>query len=107
MFGDGKTSIRGGYGIYYDSPELYAYNNMNDQSPFSFTVNFLSGDFDNPYAGRSQYNVFPFAGDFQKNSAFQIPFTAAALTNTLNLPYEQSWNFTVEHQFGNDWILRT
>lgn len=107
LFGNGKTSLRGGYGIYYDSPELYAYNNMNDQSPFSFTVNFLSGDFDNPYAGRSQYNVFPFAGDFQKNSAFQIPFTAAALTNTLDLPYEQSWNFTVEHQFGKDWILRT
>ena len=33
-----------------DAPEMFAYNNMNDQSPFSFTINFLSGDFDNPYA---------------------------------------------------------
>jgi hypothetical protein len=106
VFGDGRTSLRGGYGIYYDIPELYAYNNMNDQSPFSFTVNFLKGYFDDPYAGRSQLNVFPFAGDFQKNSVFPIPFSAAALQPVQSLPYEQSWNATVEHQFGHDWLMR-
>ncbi len=106
VFGNGKTSIRGGYGMFYDTPELYAYNNINDQSPFSFTVNFLSGSFDNPYAGRSQYNVFPFAGDFQKDSAFQLPFTAAALQATQPLPYEQNWNLTIERQFGQDWLVR-
>jgi hypothetical protein len=106
LFGDGRTSVRGGYGIYYDTPELYAYNNINDQSPFSFTVNFLSGSFDNPYAGRSGYNVFPFAGDFRKDSAFQLPFSAAALQSAQSLPYEQNWNATIEHQFGQDWVVR-
>jgi Carboxypeptidase regulatory-like domain len=82
LLGDGKTSVRGGYGIYYDTPEMFAYNNMNDQAPFSFTVNFLSGSFDNPYAGRQQLNVFPYSGDFQKNSAFPTPFSAVALQPT-------------------------
>ena len=105
VFGDGRTSVRGGYGIAYDSPETYAYNNMNDQSPFSFTVNFTSGSFDNPYAGRQNLNVFPYSGDFQKNSAFQLPLTAAALGNSQTLPYEQSWNLTVERQIGSHWIV--
>ena len=35
--GDGKTSLRGGYGLFYDTPEMWMLNNMNDHSPFSFT----------------------------------------------------------------------
>lgn len=105
VFGNGKTSLRGGYGIYYDSPETYAYNNMNDQSPFSFTVNFTSGLFDNPYLGRQNLNVFPYSGDFQKNSLFQLPMTAAAVGATLTLPYEQNWNLTLERQVGQSWII--
>lgn len=107
VFGDGKTSIHAGYGLYYDTPELFQYNNMNDQSPFSFTVEFLSGSFDNPYAGREQYNVFPFSGDFSRNSLFQIPIAVAALQPDLPRPYTQEWNLTIEHQFLRDWILRT
>jgi hypothetical protein len=106
LFGNGKTSVRGGYGIYYDAPEMFAYNNMNDQAPFSFTVNFLSGSFDNPYAGRQQLNVFPYSGDFQKTSAFPSPFSAVALQPTQPLPYEQSWNLGIDRQLAQDWTLR-
>lgn len=105
VFGDGKTSLRGGYGIYYDSPETYGYNGINNQSPFSFAVNFTSGSFDNPYAGRQSLNVFPYAGDFQKNSAFSLPMTAEALQTSLTVPYEQAWNLTLERQLRQNWIV--
>jgi Carboxypeptidase regulatory-like domain len=107
VFGNGRTSLRAGYGMYYGTPELFQYNNMNDQSPFSFTVDFLSGSFDNPYAGNEQYNVFPFSGDFTRDSLFPIPLTAAALPQQLPRAHTQNWNLTVEHQFGRDWVLRT
>jgi hypothetical protein len=106
VLGNGRTSLRGGYAIYYDTPEMFQLNNMNDQAPFSFTVEFLDGQFDNPYAGRTQYNVFPFAGDFQKDSAFPIPDPAVALQAKQPRPYEQNWNLTVEHQLRKDWTVR-
>jgi Carboxypeptidase regulatory-like domain len=105
VFGNGRTSLRAGYGIYYDAPMLYQYNNMNDQSPFSFTVNFLSGSFDNPYAGREQDNIFPYAGNFSRTSPFALPIAVAALQPEIPQAYTQNWNLTAEHQFGQDWVL--
>ena len=104
--GNAKTSIRGGYGLYYDSPELYMLNNMNDHSPFSVQVEFLNGQFDNPYAGRESYNVFPFAGDFSSTTPFQVPVTVDALEHQFKLPYTQNWNLTLERNVRSDWLLR-
>jgi len=106
VFGDGKTSLRGGYGIYYDTPELFQLNNMNDQAPFSFTVQFLDGLLDNPYAGREQDNVFPYAGDFSKDSLFPLPDDAVVLQPNQPRPYTQNWNLTIERQLRQDWTLR-
>ncbi|MGH9665592.1 MAG: hypothetical protein ACRD9L_14300, partial [Bryobacteraceae bacterium] len=94
------TSVRLGYGIYYDSPEMYLLNNMNLQAPFSFSVNFTDGLFDRPFGGRENLNVFPYAGDFDKNSPFQTPFAAVTYVPTWRQPYTQNWNVTLERSFG-------
>jgi len=104
--GDGKTSVRGGYGIFYDTPEMWLLNNMNAQTPFSFLVQFPDGNFDNPYAGRQSFNVFPFSGDFDPKTPFQIPFDTVALESKFVQAYVQNWNLTVERKLGNDWLLR-
>jgi hypothetical protein len=104
--GNGTTSVRGGYGLFYDQPEMWMLNNLNDHSPFSFTVQFLDGQFDNPYAGRESSNLFPFAGDFDPNTPFQLPFQVDVLEHKFALPYVQNWNLTIERKVAADWLLR-
>ena len=81
-------------------------NNMQDHSPFSFTVQFLDGSFDNPYAGRENLNLFPYAGDFAPNSPFALPIQVDALEKRLRIPYTQNWNLTLERKVGADWLVR-
>jgi hypothetical protein len=105
VFGDGRTSLRAGYGIYYDSAEMYVLNNMNLQAPFSFSVSFQDGSFDKPYAGRQNLNVFPYSGDFSRNSPFQTPFAAVVYERDWKPAYTQNWNFTLEHSF-HSWVAQ-
>ncbi len=103
--GSGRMSLRAGYGLFYDSPMMYMLNNMNVQAPFSFTVDFTDGYFDDPYRGRTHLNVFPFAGDFDPNSPFQLPFRAVAYESRWRQPYTQTWNVTLERTIAT-WLLQ-
>jgi hypothetical protein len=76
--------VRAGYGVFNDAPEMYILNKMKNQTPFSFTVSFQDGLFDNPYQGRQNLNVFPYSGYFSRNSMYQLPTPAVV--------YDPVWN---------------
>ena len=104
-FGDGKSVVRGGFGMYYDAPLLFGANNANNVSPFSYSVAFNDGTFSNPYQGREKLNLYPLS-KFGPNSPFADPVETIVLDGKYVSPYTSNWNLTVEREIVKDMRLR-
>jgi hypothetical protein len=85
-YSDGKTSIRGGYGIFFDSPAVNSVEQFAGENPP--LVQFLSvanPDFANPNSGQAIANPFP------RTIGGPSP-------TRWNLPYSQMFNLDVQRQ---------
>ena len=113
VLGDGKTSLRGGVGMFYDSATNGIFNNnMVDESPFAQQILLTPppGPYSNPLAGQAQYtSVFPAKTPPPKNVVFPLPVSAVTFNlagGSFAVPVVYSWNLTLEHQFAGDWLGR-
>ena len=90
--GSGKTSIRTGYGMTYDSSLVGVYEqNIFANPPFVQSVTLTGAPFDNVTSGTPKISAAPLA-------LHGTPFTNA-------LPYVQQWSLDVQQQLPMDMIL--
>ncbi|MHB8655894.1 MAG: TonB-dependent receptor [Terriglobia bacterium] len=113
VFGNGKTSLRGGYGLFYNNVADGSYSFAVRATPPVWAVPSF-GVFSNagPFSyglGDSTGLVWPIPSgvSFQVNKAggiAGIPVTAMGAQPTLDQPRTQNWMLSVQHDFGHDLI---
>jgi hypothetical protein len=98
LFGDGKTVLRTGAGIFYDRRvgfELF----RAFQNPPNYSVTTLTNVIATPELVNNQYAVFPDAP-----LLLNLSDTKAPATN-LRTAYTVSWNVTLEREFAGNMVL--
>jgi hypothetical protein len=100
--GNGRWAVRSAYGIFYDP----YYNGEGGplQAPESAPPWFktIQESFPSSFANPLPAGLSPFAPNFADGPQ---SLTLLTLDPHLQVPYAQDWNFTVEHSFGQGWLL--
>jgi len=123
-FGDGKTSIRAGFGVFWDQARLIAWNRYSTAQPFDENsqvyglpqgsyIPSLSGS--DIYANSQQVNPFPFsiprtpaerqAFSPQYGGYWPTSAEGTVLPPNFNEGYSSQWNLTIDQEIAHNWVL--
>src|SRR5581483_722910 len=109
VFGNGHTSLRGGFGIFYDSRvPAFSNNRFLGAAPFSATVSLTTpkGPFSNPYLGVP--NPFPAVFPPSSSATFVQPVQVFTWDpkNKYFTPRNYMVNLAVEQDLGKGLLMR-
>ena len=105
VFGDGRTAVRGAYGIFYDTFNTDTIAQENP--PFvGGRRTFVNGTLSNPFASVGLPAPSPYIDPAAFSFAFPINgFWSGTGENSLRTTYVQEWNFTLARELGRDFAL--
>jgi hypothetical protein len=104
---DSKTSIRGAYGIFYNTERDYLENETQIVQPFVLNLNVVENSnpqgFVNPWAGFPGGDPFPYVAPTTAAGKAGIQFILPAQIQRFfgpdwHTPYNQQWNISIQRQ---------
>lgn len=104
-FGDGKTAIRAGWGIFYAAAYEGFTNSMRGQPFIADVTVFGTPNLIDPWANVPGGSPFPYKFD-RSNPLYTLPISANSMSPDLTTPYVQHYNFTIERQLRKDLSLQ-
>lgn len=101
VFGDSKTSLRGGYGIYFDTLLGTLYGNFVASTPYTVAVNAPTPrNFADPFSGAS-----PFTGNLDPTSRFPNLLSLNVIDPNYESPDAQQWNLSVQREITKNFVI--
>ncbi len=104
MFGDQKTVLRFGGGMFYDRMYNNIFENMRFNSPlFAFAeAGFAFGSAIGPYSTPGFYSVPLSVAQF---APYAHTHSARQMDVNMKAAYDEQVNIDIQHQFGSNWLI--
>ena len=99
--GEGRMSVRVGYGITYELVQLNVTRASNSTSPWSADLLHRFGTLANPWEGLAGGNPFPF--DWRVTPLFLPSSVVLPFHEDLNTPMTHSWNVSFQQELAARW----
>jgi outer membrane receptor protein involved in Fe transport len=103
VFGDGKTSLRAGYGIGYERNFGNVTFNIIQNPPNYAVLGIVAGTAGFATIPLTNSNAGPLAGN--SGSIVLPPVTLRAVDPNIKTAYAHNYNFSLEHQFGSNVLV--
>jgi hypothetical protein len=109
VFGDGKTSLRGGGGMFYDQHQNgESGNGAVNFAPWNvrLQVSQPDGPFSDPYRGRTDFNLVRIDTIGTPTVPFPAPVGISTYDERLETPLTYNWNLALEREVIPEWLAR-
>ena len=101
--GDGRTSVRAAYGLFFDSPHTYQFNGLRNTPPYDPRVQLRRYfGLDDPWNGYPGGNPYPIA--VTQNLTFPAGLFYQQIRADYKSPYVHQWNLSLQRQIGREWM---
>jgi hypothetical protein len=100
VMGDGRTAVRGAFGVFYGTIGGNQWNATADNQPFAVRQDWRTGTLSNPYV---QFATPPFPYVYDPgNVRFILPASLGGIALDYEIPYTYQFNAAVQRQITSD-----
>jgi hypothetical protein len=101
--GDGRTTVRAAYGLFYDLPPMFHWAGQGAPWGNQVRVNDPPGGLDDLWQGYPGGNPFPTV--FNADIAFPQEVFYINFNEEMKSAYVHQWNLSLQRQLGADWMV--